>query len=234
MKRGFVLFITIALLVAMIAPDALAKRSRGGRKSSSSHAKRESHGKSSRRHEARSKSSRGREARGRSSRGREARHGRNEREAQHGKLSRRERRELARSERGGRVRERVVVRGRHGRRVVRYRYVRQRAEPEAAPVAAVAPRPTGSGIPSERVSEIQNALIKAGYLASPASGQYDDATIQAMKQFQAANGFPQTGSPSAPSLKKLGVAKRSNDGYAMPVNSVSESERKARPPQTPE
>jgi Putative peptidoglycan binding domain len=235
MKRGFVLFIAIALLAVMIAPDALAKRSRGGRKSSSSHAKRESHGKASRRNEARSKSSRGREARGRSSRGREARHGRNERAARHGKLSRRERRELARSERGGRlVRERVVVRGRHGRRVVRYRYVRQRAEPEAAPVAAVAPRPTGSGIPSERVTEIQNALIKAGYLASPASGQYDDATIQAMKQFQAANGFAQTGSPSAPSLKKLGVAKRSNDGYAMPVNSVSESERKQRPPQTPE
>ena len=33
---------------------------------------------------------------------------------------------------------------------------------------------------------------------------------------------------------KLGVSKRSNDGFAMPVNSVSESERKARPPQTPE
>ena len=235
MKRGFVLFIAIVLLAAMIAPDALAKRSRGGRKSSSSHAKRAAHGKASRRHEARDRSSRGREARGRSSRGREARRGRNERAARHGKLSRRERRELARSERGGRlVRERVVVRGRHGRRVVRYRYVRPRAEPEAAPVAAAAPRPTGSGIPSERVTEIQNALIKAGYLASPASGQYDDATIQAMKQFQAANGFPETGSPSAPALKKLGVAKRSNDGYAMPVNSVSESERKQRPPQTPE
>jgi peptidoglycan hydrolase-like protein with peptidoglycan-binding domain len=117
---------------------------------------------------------------------------------------------------------------------VRYRYVRRRSEPEAAPVAAAAPRPTGSGIPSERVTEIQNALIKAGYFTGPASGQYDDATIQAMKQFQAANGFAQTGSPTAPALKKLGVAKRSNDGYAMPVNSVSESDRKQRPPQTPE
>ena len=235
MKRSFVLFIAIALLAALIAPDALAKRSRGGRKSSSSQAKRAAHGKSSRRHEARSRSSRGREARGRSASGREARRGRNERASRHGKLSRRERRELARSERGGRlVRERVIARGRHGRRVVRYRYVRRRSEPEAAPVVAAAPRPTGSGIPGERVTEIQNALIKAGYLAGPASGQYDDATIQAMKQFQAANGFAETGSPSAPSLKKLGVAKRSNDGYAMPVNSVSESERKQRPPQTPE
>jgi peptidoglycan hydrolase-like protein with peptidoglycan-binding domain len=116
---------------------------------------------------------------------------------------------------------------------VRYRYVRRRSDTEAAPVAA-APRPTSSGIPSERVTEIQNALIKAGYLEGPASGQYDDATIQAMKQFQAANRFPETGTPSAMALKKLGVAKRSNDGFATPVNSVSENERKQRPPQTPE
>jgi peptidoglycan hydrolase-like protein with peptidoglycan-binding domain len=136
--------------------------------------------------------------------------------------------------RGGRlVRERVVVRGRHGRRVVRYRYVRPRSEPESAPVASV-PRPSGSGIPAERVTEIQNALIKAGYLTGPASGQYDDQTTQAMKEFQTANGFPATGAPSAPALKRLGVSKRSNDGFAMPVNSVSEGEHKARPPQSPE
>jgi hypothetical protein len=235
MKRAFVLFITIALSAAMIAPDALAKRSRGARKSSAAHARGASHGQSSRRREARGRSSRGREARGKSSRRREARAGRGDRDSRHGRLSRRERRELARNERGGRMaRERVVVRGRHGRRVVRYRYVRHRSESEAAPVAAAPPRPTGIGIPGERVTEIQNALIKTGYLAGPASGQYDDATVQAMKQFQAANGFPETGSPSAPALKKLGVAKRSNDGYAMPVNSVSESDRKPRSPQTPE
>ena len=251
MKRSFVLFISIALLAALIAPDTLAKRSRSGRKSSQAHSKRE----------ARGKPSRGREARGKSSRGREARRGRSERASRGGKLSRRERRALARSERGERsgrsergersgrsergersgrserggrlARERVVVRGRHGRRLVRYRYVRRRSEPDAAPVAAAPPRPSGSGIPAERVSEIQNALIKAGFLDGPASGQYDDATIQAMKQFQAANRFPETGTPSAMALKKLGVAKRSNDGFAMPVNNVSESERKQRPPQTP-
>jgi len=82
------------------------------------------------------------------------------------------------------------------------------------------------GIPSERVTEIQNALIKANFLEGPASGQYDDATIGAMKQFQAANGMSQTGLPSAPLLKRLGVTKRSNDGYAVPVNSVSQTEKK--------
>jgi peptidoglycan hydrolase-like protein with peptidoglycan-binding domain len=65
-----------------------------------------------------------------------------------------------------------------------------------------------------------------------ATGQYDEITVQAMKQFQAANGIPETGTPSAASLKKLGVSKRSNDGYAVPVNSVSESDKK-RPPQLP-
>jgi len=233
MKRGFVWLITFALLAALAVPDALAKRSRGSRKPSAASSKRSARGKSVRGREARSRSSRGREARGRASRGRGSRRG--ERVARHGKLSRRERRALARSERGSvrLVRERVVVRGRHGRRVVRYRYVRRRSEPESAPVAA-APRPTGSGIPGERVTEIQNALIKAGYLDGPASGQYDDATVQAMKEFQSANGFSATGAPSAPALKKLGVAKRSNDGYAMPVNSVSENERRQRPPQSPE
>jgi peptidoglycan hydrolase-like protein with peptidoglycan-binding domain len=60
----------------------------------------------------------------------------------------------------------------------------------------------------------------------PASGLYDEATSEAMKKFQAANGMSQTGLPSAALLKKLGVPKRSNDGYAVPVNSVSQTEKK--------
>jgi N-acetylmuramoyl-L-alanine amidase len=76
------------------------------------------------------------------------------------------------------------------------------------------------------VSEIQSALIKAGFMDGPASGLYDDATIDAMKQFQAKNGMSQTGLPSARLLKKLGVSKRSNDGYAVPVTRVSETDKK--------
>jgi peptidoglycan hydrolase-like protein with peptidoglycan-binding domain len=101
---------------------------------------------------------------------------------------------------------------------------------EARTPDAPVSHPTSSGIPSERATEIQKALIKAGYMDGPPSGQYDDATTQAMKQYQSANGLPQTGLPSAPLLKKLGLPKRSNDGYAVPVNTVSESERK-RPTQ---
>ncbi len=143
-----------------------------------------------------------------------------------GKLSRREspRREkhvrgkVARAEK----RSRYVARSRSGRH---RGYVTEARTPDSA-----VPRPTSGGIPSERATEIQKALIKAGYMDGPPSGQYDDATTQAMKQYQSANGLPQTGLPSAPLLKKLGVPKRSNDGYAVPVNSVSETEKK-RPTQ---
>ncbi|HKP86771.1 MAG TPA: peptidoglycan-binding domain-containing protein [Blastocatellia bacterium] len=205
MRRQLICFVTTALLIGLFGVDISAgKRSRGSRRSERAHAKRESRGKASRGHSARSR--------------------RDER-----RPSRRERRNLARS--GGTVRERVIVRGRHGRRLVRYRYVR-RSEPDVTASAPrpAAPRQSGGGIPAERVTEIQNALIKAGYMEGPASGQYDDNTIQAMKQFQESNRLSQTGMPSASTLKKLGVAKRSNDGYAMPVNSVSENDKKRPSP----
>lgn len=130
------------------------------------------------------------------------------------------------SRRDKRARGKLARRGKHSRYVARSRHSRGRSY-EPQPRVADSSSPHASpGIPSERVTEIQKALIKAGYLDGPASGQYDDATIQAMKQFQADNGLSQTGLPSAPLLKKLGVPKRSNDGYAVPVNSVSENEKK--------
>jgi peptidoglycan hydrolase-like protein with peptidoglycan-binding domain len=80
------------------------------------------------------------------------------------------------------------------------------------------------------VSEIQGALIKLGYLEGPATGQYDDNTSAAMKQFQADNKLPQTGQPSAHTLKRLGVSKTGGDGYSVPVVKVSEGEKKPRAP----
>lgn len=232
MQRRLVYLIAIALVIGSFNLDGLAKQSRGGRGKTSARASKGSRSKTTR-----SKAARGREVRGRSTRASRSERGgklsrRERRElARSGKLSRRERRELARSGGRGLARERIVVRGRHGRRVVRYRYVRRRADSDVVAAAPV-PRPTGSSISSERITEIQNALIKAGYLEGPASGQYDDNTMQAMKQFQAANKIAETGVPSAPALKKLGVPKRSDDGYAVPVNRVSESDKK-HAPQTP-
>jgi len=84
-------------------------------------------------------------------------------------------------------------------------------------------------IPTERVTEIQRALIKAGFMDGPPTGQYDSNTSEAMKEFQASNGLFASGTPSAPALKKLGVSKTSNDGYAVPIKSVSVSSDKSTP-----
>src|SRR5262249_20929327 len=94
--------------------------------------------------------------------------------------------------------------------------------------SGVNPRTAAAGIPPERVTEIQKALIKAGYLDGPTTGQYDDKTIDAMKEFQADNGLPETGAVSAPALKKLGVSKHTNDGYAVPVNSLTEADKEKK------
>jgi N-acetylmuramoyl-L-alanine amidase len=83
-----------------------------------------------------------------------------------------------------------------------------------------------SGIPTERVIEIQTALSRIGYYEGPPSGQWDEMTVEAMKQFQVANRLAATGLPSASTLKKLGVSKTSNDGYSVPVKSVSQDDKK--------
>lgn len=142
------------------------------------------------------------------------------------KLSRRESSRREKADRG-----KVAKSGKRSRRVASSRRSRRRSYvAEARTIDSPAPRPTSSGISSERATEIQKALIKAGHMDGPPSGQYDEATTQAMKKYQSANGLPQTGLPSAALLKKLGVPKRSSDGYAVPVKTVSETEKK-RPAQ---
>lgn len=144
-----------------------------------------------------------------------------------GKVAKRERgrKEVSRRDgRRGRGRDRVAGRGRRRRHEARYQPVNRQYESQESDVAA--PRPVASGISTERATEIQEALIKHGYLEGPASGQYDEKTAEAMKQFQQANKLPATGLPSAHALKRLGVSKRSSDGYAVPVKSVSVGEKK--------
>jgi hypothetical protein len=115
---------------------------------------------------------------------------------------------------------------RRGRRYEARRSRRHKIYYESRETVSPSIRPASSGIPTDRVTEIQRALIKEGYLQGQASGQYDDSTIAAMRQFQTDNGFPASGLPSAPSLKRLGVSKRSNDGYAVPINSATEDLKK--------
>jgi peptidoglycan hydrolase-like protein with peptidoglycan-binding domain len=57
----------------------------------------------------------------------------------------------------------------------------------------------------ERIQEIQQALVQAGYLKAQPNGRWDDQTREAMRRYQADHGFPATGLPEAKSLMKLGL-----------------------------
>jgi len=116
------------------------------------------------------------------------------------------------------------TRARSGRGRGRGRYARSRRGRQSFAQDSAGGRPTATGIPTERVTEIQKALIKLGYLSGTPSGQYDEDTVQAMKQFQSANQLTTTGLPSAHALKRLGVPKRSGDSYAVPVKSGGQSD----------
>jgi peptidoglycan hydrolase-like protein with peptidoglycan-binding domain len=57
----------------------------------------------------------------------------------------------------------------------------------------------------QRVQEIQKALIQTGELHQEPTGRWDEATREAMKRYQQANGFAVTGLPDSKSLMKMGL-----------------------------
>ncbi len=60
-------------------------------------------------------------------------------------------------------------------------------------------------IAPERVTEIQQALIREHYLSGDASGKWDATTIAAMQKFQADQGWQTKLTPDSRALKKLGL-----------------------------
>jgi hypothetical protein len=60
-------------------------------------------------------------------------------------------------------------------------------------------------IESERVTEIQQALIRDHYLTGDASGKWDATTQAAMQKYQADNGWQTKLLPDSRALKKLGL-----------------------------
>ena len=90
----------------------------------------------------------------------------------------------------------------------------------------------------ERIEEIQQALIQAGYLNAQPNGRWDDQTREAMRRYQADHGFPTTGLPEAKSLMKLGLGPHplpadvdSGNGAKAGADAVSNT---ASPPDTPQ
>jgi hypothetical protein len=60
-------------------------------------------------------------------------------------------------------------------------------------------------IPQQRILEIQYQLANRGFYNTEPNGVYDQATIQAMWEFQKNYGLPATGYPTAHALKRLGL-----------------------------
>ena len=101
---------------------------------------------------------------------------------------------------------------------------RTRSEDGAATHAAVAHAqmaPTAA-----RISEIQAALASEGAYQGEPNGKWDDATVDAMRQFQASHGLNPTGKIDALTLEKLGLGSEVA-GWARRCR-----RRKRRPPGT--
>jgi peptidoglycan hydrolase-like protein with peptidoglycan-binding domain len=68
----------------------------------------------------------------------------------------------------------------------------------------------------ERIMEIQEALAKKGMLSGAPTGEWDDSTVGAMKQFQTSNGLNPSGKLDALTLQKLGLGSETA-GLAAPI-----------------
>jgi hypothetical protein len=66
-------------------------------------------------------------------------------------------------------------------------------------------QPHQRAIDDARATEIQQALVRAGYLTGSPSGHWDAATIAAMTKLQSANGWQTKLVPDSRALIKLGL-----------------------------
>jgi hypothetical protein len=61
-------------------------------------------------------------------------------------------------------------------------------------------------IDGARALQIQEALKQRGFYVGELTGEYDQATVEAMRRFQTQEKIPATGYPTAHALKRLGLA----------------------------
>ena len=96
-----------------------------------------------------------------------------------------------------------------------------------------ASRPAGQrAIDDARATEIQAALIHAGYLSGDATGHWDTGTEAAMQKYQADNGWQTKLIPDSRAIIKLGLGPSSNsraEGDADIVGSGSTLQTAASP-----
>lgn len=91
-------------------------------------------------------------------------------------------------------------------------------------------RPRGqTAIEPERVTQIQQALIREHYLSGEATGKWDASTAAAMQKYQADQGWQTKLMPDSRAIKKLGLgpdysnainAKNSSFAAPPPINTI--------------
>ena len=88
--------------------------------------------------------------------------------------------------------------------------------------AAVKPKPAAlHGIEPERATQIQNALIKAGYMTGSPTGVWDAQSEAAMQKLQADNGWQTKLVPDARAIIKLGLGPNAPGGGAVASSAES-------------
>jgi len=108
------------------------------------------------------------------------------------------------------------------------------SQPVAKKKKAAAPRSRRQLAPEPaRIKEIQQALAREGFYRGEPTGKWDDATVDAMKNFQQARGLLPTGKIEALSLQKLGLGS-SIAGLAPPAAQSPAAVAPASPPGAPQ
>ncbi len=98
----------------------------------------------------------------------------------------------------------TTVHARHVRRVAHRRYIRHVRYRRRRYYWRRRSRGQQAILP-QRVAQIQEALIREHYLAGPANGKWDVATVNAMQKYQADHGWQTKITPDARALEKLGL-----------------------------
>ncbi len=69
---------------------------------------------------------------------------------------------------------------------------------------------------TDRITEIQSALVKNGSYTGDPNGKWDDSTTAAVRKFQSSHGLSPTGKLDAPTLQRLGLGS-TTAGVAAPT-----------------
>jgi peptidoglycan hydrolase-like protein with peptidoglycan-binding domain len=77
------------------------------------------------------------------------------------------------------------------------------------------------GIDDTRASQIQESLIKSGYLTGEASGHWDAGTEAAMQKFQSDNGWQTKLIPDSRAIIKLGLGPAQDSGQSASAAATS-------------